>query len=237
MLLSAPGTGLRAQTGEPRIWQGVYSEAQAARGRDHFNNVCIRCHGPELKGSTEAPALTGDRFYTTFEQEPIDRLFLKARDTMPPNFGVNVDEQGKLDITTYILKMNGYPSGPNELKLRSEDLATALILKKGEQPRVQNFSLVQTVGCLSQGANNTWMLTRTTDPVTTREDAATPQALEAAAKRPLGTRTFRLLNSAPFKPASHVGHKVDVRGLVYMDGSESKLTVTSLQMAASSCEG
>ena len=236
-LLSAPGAGLHAQSGEPRIWQGVYSEAQAARGRDHFNNVCIRCHGPELKGSTEAPALTGDRFYTTFEQEPIDRLFLKARDTMPPNFGVNVDEQGKLDIVTYILKMNGYPSGAGDLKLASQDLATALILKKGEQARILNFSLVQTVGCLTQGAGNTWVLTRTADPISTREDTATAQALEASAKRSLGTGTFRLLNSAPFKPATHVGQKVDVRGLVYVDGADARLTVTSLQMAAASCEG
>ena len=235
--LSAPGSGLRAQSAEPRIWQGVYSEAQAARGREHFNNVCIRCHQADLGGSTEAPALKGDRFYTSFEQEPIDRLFLKARDTMPPNFGVNVDEQGKLDIVTFILKTNGYPSGPGELKLASEDLATALILKKGEQARVQNFSLVQTVGCLSQGANDTWMLTRTTEPVTTREDTATAQGLEASAKRALGTRTFRLLNSAPFKPATHVGQKVDVRGLVYMDGDSARLTVTSMQMAAASCGG
>ena len=235
--LSPAHSGVRAQSPEPRIWQGVYSEAQAARGRDHFNNVCIRCHQADLGGSTEAPALKGDRFYSSFEQEPIDRLFLKARDTMPPNFGVNVDEQGKLDIVTFILKTNGYPSGPSELKLASEDLATALILRKGEQARVQNFSLVQTVGCLAKGDGNTWMLTRTTEPVTTREDAATAQALQASAKRALGTRTFRLLNSTPFKPSAHVGQKVDVRGLVYVDGGDARLTVTSLQMAAPSCEG
>jgi len=236
-LLSSPGSGLRAQTAEPRIWQGVYSEEQAARGRDHFNNVCIRCHQADLGGSTEAPALKGDRFYASFEQEPIDRLYLKARDTMPPNFGVNVDAQGKLDIITFILKMNGYPSGPNELKIASEDLATALILRKGEQAKVQNFSLVQTVGCLTQGAGNTWVLTRTAEPLSTREDTPTAQGLEAAAKRSLGTGTFRLLNSAPFKPATHVGQKVDVRGLVFVDGADSRLTVTSLQMAAASCEG
>jgi hypothetical protein len=81
------------------------------------------------------------------------------------------------------------------------------------------------------------MLTRTTEPLTTREDAASAQSLAASAKRPLGTRTFRLLNSTPFNPATHIGQKVDVRGLVYMDGPDAKLTVTSLQMAAASCEG
>jgi hypothetical protein len=214
----------------------VYSEAQASRGREHFANSCLRCHGVDLTGTT-APALTGDRFQATFGQEPIDRLFVKIRDTMPPNFGVNVDEQGKLDIVAYVLKVNGYPSGAGDLKLASEDLATAVILRKGEQVQVQNFSMVQTVGCLARGDNDTWMLTRTADPVSTREDTASAQALAAAAKRALGNRTFRLLNSMPFKPASHVGQKVDVRGLVYVDGADARLTVTSLQMAAASCEG
>ncbi len=234
--LGAPGSVLRAQTGEARIWQGVYSDAQAARGREVFNTSCLRCHAVDLTG-TSAPALAGDRFYTTFGQEPIDRLFLKIRDTMPPNFGGTVDDQGKLDIVTYILKVNGYPSGTADLKLASEDLATSLILKKGEQARVQNFSLVQTVGCLAQGADNTWLLTRTTDPIGTRDDAPTAQGLAAAAARTLGTRTFRLLNSAPFKPGAHIGQKVDVRGLVYVEGTDARLTVTSLQMAAASCEG
>ena len=190
---------LGAQSTEPRIWQGVYSEAQAARGRDVFNTSCLRCHAADLSGTT-APALKGDRFQTTFGNEPIDRLFLKIRDTMPPSFGTVLDDQVKLDVVTYILQTNGYPPGTGELKLASEDLATAQILKKGEQAVVQNFSLVQAVGCLARGADNTWMLTRSTDPISTREDSATPQALATAANRSLGTRTFRLLSAVPFKP-------------------------------------
>ena len=46
----------RAQGGSPRIWQGVYSEAQAARGKDGYTAVCLRCHAPDLAGVT-APAL------------------------------------------------------------------------------------------------------------------------------------------------------------------------------------
>jgi S-disulfanyl-L-cysteine oxidoreductase SoxD len=225
---------LGAQSAEPRIWQGVYSEAQAARGREVFNASCLRCHAADLSGTT-APALKGDRFQTTFGNEPIDRLFLKVRDTMPPSFSTTLDDQAKLDAVTYILQTNGYPAGAGELKLASEDLATAQILKKGEQAVVQNFSLVQAVGCLARGADNTWMLTRSTDPVSTREDAATPQALASAANRTLGTRTFRLLSAVPFKPEAHVGHKMEARGLVHVDGPNTRLSVTSLQMAAEAC--
>jgi hypothetical protein len=180
----------------------------------------------------EAPALKGDRFYSSFEQEPIDRLYLKARDTMPPNFGVNVDAQGKLDIITFILKMNGYPSGPNELKIASEDLATALILRKGEQAKVQNFSLVQTVGCLTQGAGNTWVLTRTAEPLSTREDTPTAQGLEA----PPSARWERERSGCSTRPRSSrprtSGRRWMCAVLVFVDGADSR---ADRHLAADGC--
>src|SRR5687768_212593 len=223
-----------AQSAEPRIWQGVYSEAQAARGKEVFTANCVRCHAQDLAGVT-GPALKGDRFHQTFGSEPIDRLFIKVRDTMPPNYGDTITDQNKLDAITYILQYNGFPSGPNDLKLASEDLATAQILRKGEQAVIQNFSLVSAVGCLAKGDGNTWVLTKSTDPVSTRDDTSTPQTLATAATRPLGDKTVRLLNSVPFKPEAHVGHRMEARGLIYNDASSSRLTVTSLQVASETC--
>jgi mono/diheme cytochrome c family protein len=227
--------GLRAQDAEPRIWQGVYSAAQAERGKASFNSSCLRCHGPELKGNT-APALSGDRFYTSWGNEVIASLFAKIRDTMPPNFGTSIDDQTKLDIVAYILQTNGFPAGPGELALTGKDLASAQILKKGEQSTVQNFSLVQTVGCLARGPDNTWILTRTADPLVTRDDVPSPQGLASAASRPLGTRTFRLLSVKPFGPESHQGHKMEARGLIYNEPGDERLTLTSLQMAGNCTE-
>ena len=100
---------------------------------------------------------------------------------------------------------------------------------------MQNFSLVTAVGCLAKGDGNTWLLTRSTDPVTTRDDTATPQTLAAAATRPLGDKTVRLLNSVPFKPEAHVGHRMEARGLIYNDAGTTRLNVTSLQVASESC--
>jgi S-disulfanyl-L-cysteine oxidoreductase SoxD len=219
---------VRAQNPEPRIWQGVYTTAQADRGQTSFNSSCLRCHGDKLQGNT-APALSGDRFFTTWGSEPIASLFAKIRDTMPPNFGTSIDDQVKLDIVAYILRTNGYPAGPSELTQNGNDLATAQILKKGEQALVQNFSLVQAVGCLGRGPDNTWVLTRTSDP-------PSPQSLVSAATRPLGTRTFRLLSAKPFSPESHQGHKMEARGLIYSDGGDERLTLTSLRMAGNCTE-
>ena len=226
---------VRAQNPEPRIWQGVYSTAQAERGKTSFNSSCLRCHGDKLQGNT-APALSGDRFFTTWGSEPIASLFAKIRDTMPPNFGTSIDDQTKLDIVAYILQTNGYPGGPGELTQNGNDLATAQILKKGEQALVQNFSLVQTVGCLGRGPDNTWVLTRTSDPLVTRDDAASAQSLASAATRPLGTRTFRLLSAKPFSPESHQGHKMEARGLIYSEAGDERLTLTSLRMAGNCTE-
>ena len=226
---------VRAQNPEPRIWQGVYTTAQAERGKTSFNSSCLRCHGDKLQGNT-APALSGDRFFTTWGSEPIASLFAKIRDTMPPNFGTSIDDQTKLDIVAYILQTNGYPGGPGELTQNGNDLATAQILKKGEQALVQNFSLVQTVGCLGRGPDNTWVLTRTSDPLVTRDDAPSAQSLASAATRPLGTRTFRLLSAKPFSPESHQGHKMEARGLIYSEAGDERLTLTSLRMAGNCME-
>ena len=226
---------VRAQNPEPRIWQGVYTTAQAERGKTSFNSSCLRCHGDKLQGNT-APALSGDRFFTTWGSEPIASLFAKIRDTMPPNFGTSIDDQTKLDIVAYILQTNGYPGGPGELTQDGNDLATAQILKKGEQALVQNFSLVQTVGCLGRGPDNTWVLTRTSDPLVTRDDAPSAQSLASAATRPLGTRTFRLLSAKPFSPESHQGHKMEARGLIYSEAGDERLTLTSLKMAGNCTE-
>ena len=231
-LVTAPR--LSAQGAEGRIWQGVFSTAQADRGKETFTTACLRCHGADLAGVT-APALKGDRFFMSWGGEPIDRLFLKIRDTMPPNFGTVLDDQSKLDVVAYILQANGYPAGTGALAVGGADLASAQILKKGQQAAVQNFSLVQTVGCLARTDGDRWMLTRTAEPISTREDAPSPQGLQAAANRPLGARTFLLLSAVPFNPASHVGQKMEARGLIYNDPADSRLTLTSLQATGASC--
>jgi quinoprotein glucose dehydrogenase len=231
--LLACGVALRAQDA-PRIWQGIYTDAQAERGRAVFDTACIRCHGGDLAGTT-APALKGDRFQATWGGDIVESLFGKIRDTMPPNFGTILDDQAKLDIVTYILRTNGFPAGASELALGSTDLASAQILRKGEQASVQNFSLVHTVGCLSAGPANTWMLTRTADPVTTREDVPSDRGLATSATRALGTKTYRLISTTPFSPQSHAGQKVEARGLIYNEPGDERINLTSLRSTGAPC--
>ena len=171
---------------------------------------------------------------TTWGGGSVTRLFEKIRDTMPPNFGTILDDNSKLEIVTYILQTNGYPAGDRDLAVGT-DLASIQILRQGEQPKVQNFSLVQAVGCLARDDRG-WVLSNSSEPEVTTVNAPTPDALTLAAARPLGTGSFQLLSVLAFDPAANLGKKVEARGLIYRNPADALLTVTSLKVVGV-CEG
>src|SRR5574339_752186 len=109
------GIALRAQqAAQPRIWQGVFTTAQAERGKATFLVTCQRCHNADLSGD-RGPALKGERFMTTWGGGGVNRLFEKIRDTMPPFATSTLDDRTKLDIVTFILQTNGFPAADKEL--------------------------------------------------------------------------------------------------------------------------
>jgi mono/diheme cytochrome c family protein len=215
-----------AQAPTPRIWQGVYTSAQADRGKAVYETSCVRCHGADL-GGTSAPSLKGDRFMSTWGGENVSRLFEKIRDTMPPLFGTFVSDDAKMDIVGYILQSNGYPAGKTELAA-GPGLASIQIVGKGDLSKVQNFALVRLVGCLFR-AETGWRLNQSAEPVPTTTEPPGPEVLAQAAAQPLGTGDYLLLNASPFDPASHQGRKVEARGLIYTEPGDGRLTVTALK--------
>jgi mono/diheme cytochrome c family protein len=208
-----------AQTAQPRIWQGVYTTAQAERGRATFLTTCQRCHNADLSGD-RGPALKGDRFTATWGGGNVTRLFEKIRDTMPPFATSTLDDGTKLEIVTFILQANGFPPGDRELAVG--DLESIQIVAKGEQPKAQNFARVQVVGCLARGDGNRFVLTSASEPVAAAENATVPVAAP-------GTGRVLLINAAPFNPEPQIGQRVDARGLVYRDDRDTLLTVTALK--------
>jgi mono/diheme cytochrome c family protein len=223
---------LIAQAPTAPIWEGIFTDEQAERGKTNFSQSCVRCHGADLAGQT-APSLNGNRFVTAWENETLYKLFVKVRDTMPPNFGTILTDDAKLDVVTYILRTNGYPTGSQELKVDAETLEGIQILRKGASQVVSNFSVVRVIGCLATGPNNSWTLSDATEPVLSRDLASTPEELQRAERLPAGKGKFRLLSIAGFDPARHAGHRMDVKGLIYKDDAESRINVTSLQMVGS----
>lgn len=224
-----------APSPDGKIWDGTYTLAQAERGKKNFTTSCERCHLVDLSGGT-GPSLKGTRFMTSWENESLYKIFTKIRDTMPPNFGTILTDEAKLDVLTYILQTNGFPSGESELQLDADQLESIQVARKGaNRPAVPNFSFVEVTGCLARGPNNTWLLTNSSEPSITKDHAATPDELKAAGAKPGGAQSLRLISVNSFKPELHNGQKVEAKGLIYREADDSRLNVLSLQMIASSC--
>jgi S-disulfanyl-L-cysteine oxidoreductase SoxD len=226
---------VRAQGTEARIWTGIFTDEQAERGKANFAQSCVRCHGADLAGLT-APSLNGNRFITAWENENLYKLFVKVRDTMPPNFGTILTDEAKLDVVSFILRTNGFPAGSQELKVDADTLENIQVVRKGAVQVVANFSVVRVVGCLAPGPGNTWTLTDTTDPILSRDQPSTPEELKRAEGLAPGKQKFRLVSIsglAGFNPQQLSGSRMDVKGLLYKDDTDSRINVTSLQMVGS----
>jgi mono/diheme cytochrome c family protein len=211
-------------------WDGVFTAAQAERGKQNFlAGRCGGCHKLDLTGE-RGPALKGDDFLAHWENGSLATLFDKIRETMPPNGANEVTDDAKADIVAYLLQQNGYPAGKADLRAEPESMGIIDLIRKGQTNTIPNFSLVQVVGCLSPGANNTWTLTKTSEPVLTRDEEPSAAALRTAQAKTLGAQSFTLVSVVPFKPDTHAGQKMEARGLLYRDEKDARLNLTSLQM-------
>lgn len=115
---------LPAQETTSSVLDGVYTDAQAARGGDAFAQNCAVCHGATLGGVGEAPALVGVLFVSDFNGLTVGDLFDRIRTTMPLNAPGALGRERYADILAFVLKSNGYPAGQRDLDRRSEFLNT-----------------------------------------------------------------------------------------------------------------
>src|SRR5207244_3404934 len=213
------------------VLDGVYSDAQATRGRDFYTTVCSACHGNALEG-VSAPALAGTRFIERWREGMLDSFYDFVRERMPfgrPANAKPIPDSQYLDIVTYILKVNGYPNGPSEL---TPNLLGSVMLvgRNGPQP-VPDGALVVVVGCLSEAREDVWVLSNATEPVR-------PRTLSESQKR-LGNLTFRLadLEAVPeFDPPAHKGHKVQAKGYLVRQPNAERISLTAIEMLDSRCE-
>jgi mono/diheme cytochrome c family protein len=103
------------------VWDGVYTDEQAKRGGPLYHEHCADCHGDELEGDAEAPALSGGTFLTNWNGLTLGTLFQRIRRDMPLNGNVGkLGSAVSADILAYMLKVNRFPFGATELS-RSAD--------------------------------------------------------------------------------------------------------------------
>ena len=120
-ILVAAGLGaVQAQT-QRSVFDGVYTDAQAARGAQQYGTRCLVCHGAALEGNTLSPPLTG-RFIADWAGMTLGDLFDNMANTMPLYRPGSLARDVNADILAYILRINNYPAGAQELSAAPEAL-------------------------------------------------------------------------------------------------------------------
>jgi len=214
------------------VLDGVYSADQAARGQAAYTASCSACHLDDL--TAYRGALHGIAFVENFRADSLDSLFRVTKNTMPRDAPASLRDDTYVDIIAYILQVNSYPSGKEDLKM--DALKSVRIVGKSGPETPPNFALVAVIGCLEPEPGDNWALTHATEPAKTRNpDASRSAELTVYTAVPLGTRTFRLLEATYYRPASHKGSKMAAKGFLVKHPDGDQINITSLQVLAESC--
>ena len=115
---------VHAQPPTRSVWEGVYTEAQAARGKGLYSQECASCHGGELTGGEMAPPLAGGEFMAGWDGLTIGDLFERIRISMPQNSPGTLSGQQNADILSFMLSSNKFPAGDTEMPKESGILKT-----------------------------------------------------------------------------------------------------------------
>ncbi|HLH00065.1 MAG TPA: cytochrome c [Bryobacteraceae bacterium] len=113
VLLAAIASG---QSSQP----GVFSADQAKHGQRIVGEKCGACHGNDLDGGQEAPALKGDPFWSEWDQQTARSLYSRIISTMPPDSPGTLDEKDVIDIVAFIVHENGVPQSSKAVLSASE---------------------------------------------------------------------------------------------------------------------
>ena len=104
------------------VWDGVYTQEQSRRGENFYGRECAKCHGSDLSGADEVPALSGGGFLSNWDGLTVGDLSERVRISMPPNKQGVLSRQQIVDILSYLLNVNSFPAGKTELDPKTEQL-------------------------------------------------------------------------------------------------------------------
>ena len=223
-----------AATPQKTVGDGVFTEAQAARGKKAFEaSTCTKCHLDTLEGREQTgggnggAALIGLRFVQDYGESKLSKLVNKIRVDKPVENPGTLTDQTALDIAAYILLKNNYPAGGADLT--KEVAAETLVPGPPGAAGIVDHTIVSSTGCLFKDPSNSWLLKSAADLKPVTADAS---GSGSGAK---GTNTFRLLDAYHYDAASQAGHTVKVVGYLVRLGAEIRVSLTSLQTVAPTC--
>jgi mono/diheme cytochrome c family protein len=225
LILATAGLA-NAQTNTPRrtAWDGVYTEAQAARGSTAFGQNCAGCHSLTAQG--KAP-LAGESFWKSFSQKTVGDLLDYVSANMPNGSPGSLNESTYRDIVAIMLKSNDFPAGTTELEHNA--VADVQIIPKDGSAELPANALARVVGCLARSGAD-WVVTNATTPE--RAERVVPPGEDAT--RPLGGRTMPL-KFVITRLDSLAGSRVAVSGLLIGAGGVEGVNVTAVIRVAQKC--
>lgn len=115
------------------VWDGVFTEAQAARGRDVYTGACGLCHGRRLNGAPDdpdmrsTPPLARARFLREWEGRSLAVLLAYTRLTMPEDNPGSLTDEEYVDVIAHMLSVGRMPAGDRELPTDPRRLAGIVI--------------------------------------------------------------------------------------------------------------
>ena len=132
-----------AQDAAPRaasrsVWDGVYTKAQADRGRELYATHCLACHGESLEGNGPVRALTGPEFAANWNGLSMGDMLDRTRTSMPLAKPGTLSRQQVADLLAFVLSANKFPAGEIDLPRQAEVLSQITFLSTkpdGELPR------------------------------------------------------------------------------------------------------
>lgn len=114
---------LSGQDKAPRsVWDGIYTDRQAARGEADFRDACASCHGQKLDGRGQIPPLAGSDFISNWNGMSVGDLFEKIQVSMPADRPGQLSKEQNAGILAYILKFNQFPAGSKDLPADADAL-------------------------------------------------------------------------------------------------------------------
>jgi quinoprotein glucose dehydrogenase len=123
---------LRAQNAPQRsVWSGIYSAAQADRGKTVYDSRCSKCHGDDLGGKDEVPQLSGAHFMADWQGQSVADLVQRIRTTMPLDNPGTLSGVSATDVVAFLMQQNGAPAGSAELP---NDSSMQSIIRIDEEP-------------------------------------------------------------------------------------------------------
>jgi len=121
LILLVPSTPLAAQDSTPpapvvdkSAAAGAFTDVQAKRGDETYKAYCVACHS--------AKEYTGDSFKSKWLTRTAFEIFDLIKSKMPDDNPGSLARNEYADIVAYLLSLNGYPTGADELPSDDEPL-------------------------------------------------------------------------------------------------------------------